>query len=82
MFIEEKHRGKGQTQPLINGLLDTAKGKGVYATTRRANEKMQRILKHQHFAPHGDPYASIEHPDEEIILLILSAKKPASKASR
>ncbi|MBZ9887311.1 ATP-binding protein [Mesorhizobium sp. BR1-1-3] len=78
LFVEQKHRGK-QTRDLIAGLLDAARAKLVYATTRKANEKLQRILKHHRFFQNGAAYPSTENPGEEIILLTQSSRPSISK---
>ncbi|MER9074460.1 ATP-binding protein [Mesorhizobium sp. M0904] len=78
LFVEQKHRGK-QTRDLIAGLLDAARAKLVYATTRKANEKLQRILKHHRFFQNGAAYPSAENPGEEIILLTQSSGPSISK---
>jgi hypothetical protein len=72
LFVEQEHRGK-QTRELITTLLNAARSKLVYATTRKANEKLQRILKHHHFLQNGVAYPSTQNPSEEIILLTQSS---------
>ncbi len=78
LFVEQEHRGK-QTRDLIAGLLSAARAKLVYATTRKANEKLQRILKHHRFFQNGAAYPSTENPGEEIILLTQSSRPSISK---
>src|SRR5699024_8555489 len=78
LFVEQKHRGK-QTRNLITSLLDAARAKLVYATTRKANEKLQRILKHHGFVQNGVAYPSTENPSEEIILLTQISRPPSQR---
>lgn len=73
LFVEQNHRGK-QTRELITSLLDAARSKHVYATTRKANDKLQRILKHHRFFQNGVAYPSTQNPGEEIILLTQSSR--------
>lgn len=74
LFVKKEHRRKGQIQPLVEKLLEVAGARGVFATTRAANDKMQRILKHQHFFQEGSPYPSTQKPGEEILLFVRRAK--------
>lgn len=83
IFIKEKNRSKGQIRPLVETLLKVAGDRGVFATTRRSNEKMQRILEHQEFVRHSECYSSTQSPGEELMLFVRPGKKrkvdPVSK---
>jgi GNAT superfamily N-acetyltransferase len=70
IFVNVDHRSKGQIQLLIEALLKAAGSDGLYATTRVANEKMQRILKHQGFVSHGVSFSSVHQANEMIALFI------------
>jgi hypothetical protein len=75
VYLKEKHRSKGQMKPLIENLLKAAGSNGVFATTRKSNDKMQRILAHQGFVLHGQSYESVQNEGDEIVLFIRPGTK-------
>lgn len=73
IFLKENHRQKGQMTELLTTMFEAVTGKRIFATTRSANEVMKQVLTHFKFETSGDPYPSVEHPDETIQLFLREA---------
>jgi len=80
IFLRQEHRSKGLMQSLIKTLLEVAGTRGVFATTRLSNDKMQRILFDQKFVRHGDSYPSVENAGEQIVLFVRPALAQAQQS--
>jgi RimJ/RimL family protein N-acetyltransferase len=68
-YVVPTARGQGVSTSLVEALFGHGEA-GVYATSRAGNEAMHHTLKRAGFEVSGLPYASQEHPGEEILLFL------------
>ncbi len=58
LFVSPAHRGKGLSRELLGAILESAQGRGVFATTRSENGPMRRTLERFGFVETGNSYPS------------------------
>ena len=75
IYLQERHRKKGQMTRLIDELMPLAKGVGLFATTRTTNTIMKEILVQLQFQPDGEEYPSTLQPSENLRLFLLNARE-------
>lgn len=70
IYMQPRHRKKGQTQRLLDALFEREESSGVYTTVRTLNAAMLAILPHYRFVKEGRDYPSKMHPGETIGLYL------------
>lgn len=67
IYVEDAMRGQGVATALTERALCLANGKGIFATTREQNKKIQYVLEKTGFSRAGKPYPS-ERGDFNLLL--------------
>jgi GNAT superfamily N-acetyltransferase len=68
--VSKKFQGNGYSKVLLKELLPSARGQGVYATSRLDNQRMHKSLENEGFVQIGDSWPSTNQPGKSLFLFV------------